>query len=153
MLTIDEPRERRSVMLEGRHALPLEGSGVAWRVESGSVAVFAVELQDGLAKGRRRNLFEIAAGEVVVGLKRPADATHTLLLVPIEATVLSSLESGELTGSAWGRAALEAWNSRLRSMCKQPTDAPETAVFRALAEFDQRQDRDARSRLQSQLQL
>src|SRR5262249_45940475 len=113
---LDQCEERREIILQGNQTLVFNGGGGAWRVESGSVAVFAVELQDGCPRGRRRHLFDVLAGEILLEMKSPAEARHGLIAGPVQPAVLASVESAELARTSWGRAALETWSGKLDSV-------------------------------------
>lgn len=141
ILTLGPCEERREMILQGNQTLVLEESGAAWRVESGTVAVFAVEMQDGSPRGRRRHLFDVAAGEILLGMKSPQDAPHALMAVPVQPAVLASLQFADL-----GRAALEAWRDKLGC-------GTDHEFFEGLSELDRQAETEARSRLQEQLRL
>jgi NHLM bacteriocin system ABC transporter ATP-binding protein len=51
-----------------RGNLLLNQSGLMWTVQSGSLALFAVKLTDGIPEGERRYLFDIKAGEAIFSI-------------------------------------------------------------------------------------
>ena len=53
--------------LHGNEPLLLDSQTV-WQVQSGSLALFAVPMQDGIPRGRRRYLFSVKAGESVFAI-------------------------------------------------------------------------------------
>ena len=139
------PSVEREILVQGSESA-LEGGGEAWRVLSGLLAVFAVELRDHLPRGPRRYLFDVSAGEILVKMKRPEDARHSLIAVAVEPAVLASLEFDKPGQTSGGRAALETWSGKLNG--RTPLE-----FFEGLAELDRLAETEARSRLQEQFAL
>lgn len=140
-----DQREDREVLLPGNE-LAIEGHGETWRVETGVLAVFAVQLRDGLPRGQRRHLFDIAAGEIAVKIERPADARHALIAVAIQPAVLAFVDSQDLHSTHAGRTSLQGWTSKL-------DDRTPSEFFASLAEIDQLAESEALARLQQQREL
>jgi NHLM bacteriocin system ABC transporter ATP-binding protein len=146
------------IALQGNEPLVLEGGGAAWRVASGAVAVCAV-----CRLGQRRHLFDVGAGDILLGMTDPEEARRTLIAVPVQPTVLEPVESVELS-----RAALDAWAARLTAAIEPLRPHLETPLlrdagdgarlepgferrfFRALADLDRLAETQARSRLEQQ---
>lgn len=72
-----------------------------WFVQSGSLALFAINVQNGISKGRRRYLFSVKAGEAMfcATLTSP-DGQHQILAVALEATQLLQVTKAEFCKSA-----------------------------------------------------
>lgn len=97
----------QSSCLKGNDPLLLDGSQTAWRVQSGSLALFAIHVQNGSPKGRRRYLFSIKAGETMFTASRD-DHPYQILAVALEKTELLPMS----------RSAFDRWIAK----------EPETAI-------------------------
>jgi NHLM bacteriocin system ABC transporter ATP-binding protein len=117
---IQRDPEKQPILLNSEEPLVLMGTGGAWHVESGSLAVFAVETLNG-ASGRRQFLFSAGAGDLLFGLEA-ADPERTVVAIPTEpSTVLpvSAIEPRYVRG-------VERWCahvSRLLSIFAIPDEA------------------------------
>jgi NHLM bacteriocin system ABC transporter ATP-binding protein len=141
--------DERVIILEGAQPLHLDCTGTAWRVESGSAAVMAAEIENGSPRGRRRFLFDVSAGDFLLGLTPSAGARHTLIAVAVEPGVLAALDESSLD-----RVALDAWTARLAAAVEPAPATPETRdFFQALIELDRADETRARERLQQQQRL
>ncbi|HIK42952.1 NHLP bacteriocin export ABC transporter permease/ATPase subunit [Thermoleptolyngbya sp. M55_K2018_002] len=90
--------------LHGNEPLLLDHQTV-WQVQSGSLALFAVPMQDGIPRGRRRYLFSVNAGEAVFaadaaefgepGLSQPCQQPYQLMAVALEETDLTGRSPAE----------------------------------------------------------
>ena len=101
-------RKRRA--LHGNERLLLAGRETAWIVESGSLAVFAVELEDGRPRTQPRYLFSVGQGEVLLGA---APAARSLMAVPVAPAELSEVLAREL-----GMRELETWVRKVGGVCR-----------------------------------
>ncbi|MBW4506284.1 MAG: NHLP bacteriocin export ABC transporter permease/ATPase subunit [Scytonematopsis contorta HA4267-MV1] len=69
--------------------LLLDDLNKIWLVQSGSLALFAINVQNHIPKGRRRYLFSVKAGEVMFSGTFPLqEGQHQILAVPLEETEL-----------------------------------------------------------------
>ena len=93
----------------------LNRPGAAWLIESGSVAVFWVDIEDGSPKGERRFLFDVVAGEILLGTTTPAEQTRGLIAVAVQESILGILEAPDVVSAIRGRAHIEAWIGKLAS--------------------------------------
>jgi ATP-binding cassette subfamily C protein len=98
------PRSAASGDLSARSPLRLDDPRVGWRVVSGRVDVFAVELVDGEPRGRHHGLGAVAAGEALFGIK-PRGAELALVAVGSRDAVVepfdpSRVEPAERAGLA-----------------------------------------------------
>lgn len=84
----------------------LAGRDSAWRVLTGAVDVFLVDVRDGQGVGARWHVWRAAAGEWLFGMPEPASGQAGLLACPLPGTRV------ELAGARDARA-LEAWVNRL----------------------------------------
>ncbi|MDG2616382.1 NHLP bacteriocin export ABC transporter permease/ATPase subunit [Thermoleptolyngbya sichuanensis XZ-Cy5] len=90
--------------LHGNEPLLLDHQTV-WQVQSGSLALFAVPMQDGIPRGRRRYLFSVNAGQAVFaadaaesgepGLSQPCQQPCQLMAVALEETDLTGRSPAE----------------------------------------------------------
>lgn len=70
--------------LKGNEPILLDDSQIVWVVQSGTVALFAVTVTDGIIKGTRRYLFSRSSGEAVFGTqKSTTNQDCQILAVPI----------------------------------------------------------------------
>jgi ATP-binding cassette subfamily C protein len=63
----------------GHNPLDLGTTGSAWLIETGTVDVFAVPLEDGKPAGPRSHLYRAAAGQLLLGLGEGSAPTRTAL--------------------------------------------------------------------------
>ncbi|MEO0684420.1 MAG: ABC transporter transmembrane domain-containing protein, partial [Cyanobacteria bacterium J06649_11] len=74
-------------LFKSNEPLLLDNPHTIWLVKSGSFALFAINIQNGIPKGRRRYLFSVKAGEAMFGAKPPsADNHYQILAVSLETT-------------------------------------------------------------------
>lgn len=83
--------------LQGNTPLWLNDPQTIWRVESGTLAVFAVRISNGVPAGERHYLFTVYPGEALFGTA-PLDAAEQLgmVAIPLEPSELSSLSIDHL---------------------------------------------------------
>lgn len=73
------------LIVKGNQPLLLNDSQKIWLLRSGSIAVFAVPLKDGIPEGARRYLFSVEAGEALFGLETNSkEESKSLLAVSVE---------------------------------------------------------------------
>ena len=69
------------LVVKGNRPLLLDHLQKLWLIKSGSIAIFAVERNDGVLEGRRRYLFSLGVGEALFGMGANAqDEPYTCLL-------------------------------------------------------------------------
>lgn len=74
---------------KSNESLPLTNPQIFWRVQSGTMAIFVIQVENGKPTSRRRYLFSVKAGEVLVS--SPGITTDQLLAVALEETELESM--------------------------------------------------------------
>src|SRR3712207_1304216 len=89
--------QQATKQITGNQPLLLTDPQRVWLVKSGSLAVFSTRIQQGLAEGDRRYLFNVNQGEVIFGvapiqLSAPASDKNSVKNVPTN--VLSEDASG-----------------------------------------------------------
>src|SRR6476659_5265881 len=112
-------------IIRGNVTLRLSDENVAWKLESGTVAVFAVRTQGDTPTGPRRYLFSCSRGDFLFGA-RPHSATDGLcfLVVGLEdsevtPTPLDSLLHVNGSATRPGLMHLDAWTRRICSVVAQ----------------------------------
>ncbi|NEO48978.1 MAG: ATP-binding cassette domain-containing protein, partial [Moorea sp. SIO4A3] len=96
------------LVVKGNRPLVLDDLQKLWLIKSGSIAIFAVERNDGVLEGRRRYLFSLGVGEALFGMGANAqDKPYTMVAVAIEETTVCQLSTSqiELEGNSKGKAA------------------------------------------------
>ncbi len=87
--------------VSGNEPLLLDDPDTVWLIQSGSMAVFAVRVVDGVPKGARRYLFSLTIDEVLFGIGGLGDTRFLAIAVAETALVQLSLtdlvEGGQLT--------------------------------------------------------
>ncbi len=101
----------RSVTLGGNEAVLLDGDRgdrSALFVESGSIALFGVDVRDGVPAGPRRMLHRIGSGQAV--FRAPVELEHRLrfVIVPIQDAVIREAPLAAL----WGDRGPGCWACR-----------------------------------------
>jgi NHLM bacteriocin system ABC transporter ATP-binding protein len=81
--------------IQGNSPLLLDQPDLLYLIQSGSVAIFAVQVVNGVPEGERRYLFNLEPGEALFGVK-PASEQLGLLAVAIEPAQLSQQLISEL---------------------------------------------------------
>lgn len=82
--------------LKSNDRLLLDDPETIWLVQSGSLALFAINVQHGIPRGQRRYLFSVKAGEALftapfLSTEQPDDQQCQILAVALEGTALSQL--------------------------------------------------------------
>jgi NHLM bacteriocin system ABC transporter ATP-binding protein len=102
--------------VNGNEPILLNDPFRVWVVQSGSVALFAVTLCNGVIAGTRRYLCSIHPGEALFGTD--ASSTRQILAVPIGATELLQLDR-ESFGDVITNALVESWLRQVSSTFSQ----------------------------------
>jgi NHLM bacteriocin system ABC transporter ATP-binding protein len=90
-----------------------------WQVKSGSLALFAIHVQQGIPKGRRRYLFSVKAGDTLFATAPPAaSAAYQILAVALSPTELLPCSPAQFCEHLIGEpdravGQIEAWAHRL----------------------------------------
>jgi NHLM bacteriocin system ABC transporter ATP-binding protein len=86
MVMIQSTDSQQALVLKSNTSFDLHRSDQIWQVESGTIVLFAVPNQS--QRGRRRYLFTLQAGEVMVATRLAAPADYHFLAVALETTAL-----------------------------------------------------------------
>ncbi|MCF2147137.1 NHLP bacteriocin export ABC transporter permease/ATPase subunit [Desmonostoc muscorum LEGE 12446] len=110
-------------IINGNEPILLNDPSKVWVVQSGSIALFAVTLKDGVVEGTRRYLCSINQGEALFGI---ANQQHQILAVPIGETELLQVHQEcfrELVANADARVFtwIESWLLQLGGVFSQVT--------------------------------
>lgn len=111
--------------VKGNEPILLDDPQTVWVVQSGSLALFAVTVQDGVLEGTRRYLFNTGSGEALFGTAPSSGNQHRqMLAVPIGEVELLKVDWGcfrELVANADARAAslIEGWIPQLGTALSQ----------------------------------
>ena len=118
-------QQSSSHKLDGNEIFLLDQPEQAWRIQSGSVGIFAVSWQDDTSIGSRHYLFSLAAGEMLLGM-RPA--RYGLVAIAFEPTTLKHIPSPTAE-------QLTNWSDRFKEIQSFPTSqSPE--IFKEKSLFD-----------------
>lgn len=120
----------KSTIVRGNVTLLLADESVAWKLQSGTIAVFAVRTHDGKLTGPRRYLFSCSRGDCLFGTT-PHSATGGLcfLVVGLEDSEITpvSVDSLLVSNGSTGRQGipqLDAWTRRICSVVAQAGSLP-----------------------------
>ncbi len=80
------------LVIKGNQPLLLDDPQKVWLIESGSIALFAVKIKDGIPDGARRYLFSLEAGEVLFGMSANRE-TYSLLAASVETAIVRQLST------------------------------------------------------------
>lgn len=106
-----------SHVLKSNQPLLLDRPGTIWRVTSGSLALFTIQMEQGIPRGRRRYLFSIKVGELML----PSTLENRqILAVALEESELVQASQADflewvIDSPDWTLEALETWVHRLGS--------------------------------------
>jgi len=117
--------------VSGNDPLPLDDPDTVWLIQSGSMAVFAVTLVDGVPKGARRYLFSLTVDEVLFGIGGLGDTRF--LAIAVAETALVQLSLTDLVEAGQSTQALH-WRDRLTNLFAQ------TDISLTLPAFDSGED-------------
>jgi NHLM bacteriocin system ABC transporter ATP-binding protein len=98
MLTKENPINLlgESYSFKNNDPLLLDNPEIIWLVKSGSLALFAINVQHGIPKGRRRYLFSVKAREAMFSARLTSPEAHyQILAVSLEETELLQVSSDE----------------------------------------------------------
>lgn len=117
--------------VQGNKPILLNDPDLVWVVQSGTMALFAVTIKDGVVEGNRRYLCSIGRGEALFGTGASCfDRHRQILAVPLGETELLQLErecfrdmiaNADVDAIAW----IENWLERLTTASCIPTPAIE----------------------------
>jgi hypothetical protein len=112
------PGQRYKV--KGNEPILLDDWQTVWLVESGSVALFAVTVNNGVIEGSRRYLFGAGSGNALFGTANSGDSRWQILAVPVGETQLLKVNQScfqDLVASGDNRvvALVEVWSEQLGS--------------------------------------
>ncbi len=79
--------------------LLLNNPDTIWLVKSGSLALFAINVQNGIPKGKRRYLFTVKAGEAMFSTTDASNEQYQILAVTLEESELSQVSQAEFCES------------------------------------------------------
>ena len=79
-------------VVKGNQPLLLDDPQKVWLIESGSIALFAVKIKDGIPDGARRYLFSLEAGEALFGMSANRE-TYSLLAASVETAIVRQLST------------------------------------------------------------
>ena len=129
--------QAETVTLRSDEVLPLDDPQSSWLVETGSVGVYSVVADASGARGQRRFLLRVGAGQALFGVPRAAQAGRpTLVAVALEECRLLR-PGGDST--AGGAERIESW---MRTWCERVGE-----VVPSIAREDQASAPDAREEL------
>jgi NHLM bacteriocin system ABC transporter ATP-binding protein len=117
-----------SVEVKANQPIALSEPTLLWIVQSGAVAIFSVEVQQGEAQGRRHYLFSVQPGQALFGMAPSETTAYQLLAVPIEETELLQVQQAALGRSlSPGKTDLislvETWVQHLSQAVAWPNEA------------------------------
>jgi ATP-binding cassette subfamily C protein len=119
---MSEFKTQNYLTVKGNEPLLLDDSKTVWVIQSGSMALFAVRLKDGVLEGTRHYLFSTRVGEALFGVAPNLNGNpYKILAVSVEETVLLKLTEegfGELLSDANSQAIalVKNWSDRLCSV-------------------------------------
>ena len=105
-------------LFRSNEPLLLDNPQTIWFVKSGPLALFAINVQHGIPKGRRRYLFSVKAGEAMFGAKPiSTDGDYQILAVSLETTELLQVDSDKLSeyDNSFLSSLIEHWINHLGS--------------------------------------
>jgi len=89
-MILREPSPNSQLVVKGNQSLTLDDPQTVWLIESGSLALFAVAVKDGVAEGARRYLFSVADGEALFGMT-PDDKPYRIIAVSVTQAIVRKL--------------------------------------------------------------
>ena len=117
--------------VQGNEPILLNDPDLVWVIQSGTMALFAVTIKDGVVAGTRRYLCSIGRGEALFGTAASSSDSHRqILAVPLGETELLQLDrecfrdliaNADVDAIAW----IENWLERLTTASQIPTPAIE----------------------------
>lgn len=110
--------ENQTKALGVGEVLLLDDPQRVWAIQSGSIAIFACQSQNGSWEGTRNYLFSAEMGEVLFGFAPASSNSYLILAVPATDTKLVAFEREEVENHPLlppGKALLSTWFERLSS--------------------------------------
>ena len=127
--------------VQGNDPLLLRDADTVWVVRSGSLAVFAVTVEQGEPVSARRPLFSVSVGEALFGFQFIADRCRALMALPLEETLLAGVSADDFAKLASGDNSdaarlLAGWVLKLNSALGSPDflSVPETVSAASIPE-------------------
>jgi NHLM bacteriocin system ABC transporter ATP-binding protein len=103
--------------LKGNEPILLNDPQIVWTVRSGTLALFAVTVKDGIIQGTRHYLLSRSSGEALFGT---ASENRQILAVPMGDTELLQISGDGLeTSQNWLASTIENWLSELSTSISQ----------------------------------
>ena len=140
----------RVVTLRGNDLLRLADPGACWRVESGSLGIFAVSTTSEGGPGRRRFFFEVGTGELLIGVGPTPPGAPEIVAVALEpSTLRREPAAGEEQPSSWKTqwAAILGGDEAPGGLARR---VAELVAREAEAEAEQARESDRRGREETQ---
>lgn len=116
-------------VIKSNNPLPLDAPNTVWIVKDGAMAVFAIATTNGSPQGARRYLFDIAPGDVLLGIATVFEGlSHQLIAVAYEETHLVSIALADWIGQIIGDGngtrelllqPLRQWSDRLAAVIRE----------------------------------
>ncbi|BAY20730.1 ABC transporter-related protein [Calothrix sp. NIES-2100] len=104
-----------SYIFKNNDPLLLDNPETIWLVKSGSLAIFSINVQHGIPKGRRRYLFSVKAGAAMFCAKLTSpDGHYQILAVALEETELFPITKAEFSPT-YTPELIEDWVNLLSS--------------------------------------
>jgi NHLM bacteriocin system ABC transporter ATP-binding protein len=116
--------------IHGNTTLVLHDPELCWKIETGSIAVFGVRVENGVPCGARRFLFSCGAGDVLVGA---TNGEQSLMCVGLGDAAVREMSLAQYQAEHPGRllAALQDWVSHIVEVLRGGTDAIHADPFPA----------------------
>ncbi|NET88330.1 MAG: NHLP family bacteriocin export ABC transporter peptidase/permease/ATPase subunit [Kamptonema sp. SIO1D9] len=159
--------ERQGYLVNVNKANLLDDPDLVWLVKSGEIAIFVVDVENGIPHGRRKYLFSVNAGEAMFGVSN-IDKCQGLLAVCLQASELLKVELDEveeliIKGDKNASLLLDNWLKYLEfphkialpktKSLREYLDKLHENVFQHLNQVKQQQQAEAELRLQTQIQV
>lgn len=112
-------------VVKGNDPLVLDNSNIVWLIQSGTLAIFAITVLDGVPTGARRYLFSVCAGNALFGVVKAGGTPYQIIAVAVEEATLIQSSMSEIIKLAESqvdeeretcRQLLESWNTHLTSV-------------------------------------
>ncbi|MBV6627795.1 MAG: NHLP bacteriocin export ABC transporter permease/ATPase subunit [Rivularia sp. (in: Bacteria)] len=112
LLQRGEPPQRSGLPCSIPKKLLLDNSEQVWLIKSGCWAVFAINIVNGVSKGRKRYLFSVKAGEVMFGASSiSSEDSYQIMAVALEESEVIQLSSTDEVNIE----QIESWVNHLSS--------------------------------------
>ncbi|NJO62317.1 MAG: NHLP bacteriocin export ABC transporter permease/ATPase subunit [Richelia sp. RM2_1_2] len=138
-----------SYSFKSNEPLLLDNPEVIWLIQSGSLALFAINVEHGVPKGKRRYLFSVKAGEAMFSAML-TESGQQILAIALEETQLVRVNKNEfcLITPETAINQIERWVNLLSSIVSEftlqilptPVQAPGCAVLGSKEVFQAPQD-------------